>query len=291
MIQKRIKHPCLALLVCMTLGSASSLPGALIVTVAESPSLQYSSLLNTQVFDFNNLGTGLQSNVNWSGVGTFNQLFIKNADQYGGATDATHPNGTRYSVQGVGTSVSSTTLTLNSDSGYFGMWWSAGDASNLLQFYKDGNLVARFTTATLLQDLGTDYYGNPRNRNLDSSEPFAFINFFADANTSWDQIVFSNSSSSGFEPDNYTSRISTYNPLTDGPNVPGKAVARVDGTTVTKVAPNATGAALWGSQSAIPGAPAPPMLLMVAFGAVVLMKSRKNSNGKSKDGAEPAFAA
>lgn len=291
MIQKRMKSPCLALLASLALGSASSSYGALVVTVAESPSLQQSSLLNTQVFDFNNLGTGLQSNVNWSGVGTFNQLYIKNADQYGGATDSTHPNGTRYSVQGVGTSVSSTTLSLNSDSGYFGMWWSAGDASNLLQFYKDGNLVARFTTASLLQDLGSSYYGNPRNRSLDSSEPFAFINFFADANTNWDTIVFSNSSSSGFESDNYTSRITTYNPLTDGPDLPGKAVARVDGTTVTKVSPTAKGAELWGSQSAIPGAPAPPMMLMVAFGAVVLMKSRKLAGGKGKETTEPAFAA
>lgn len=260
----------------LTLAAASSARASVIVTYAEDPNLVNSSLSGTQVYDFNSLSTGVNNNVTWSGVGTFDHLYIKNPDVYGGATDSSHPNGTRYSVQGVGSSISSTTLNLDHDSGYFGFWWSAGDASNVLDFYNNGSLVAEFKTSTLLTPLGPAYDGNPRNRTLDSGEPFAFINFYGDATTVWDQIVFRNATSSGFESDNYTSRISTYNPGTDGGTLPGVTVARVTGTTTTTLSAGTTGAALWGSTSAIPGAPAPPMPLIAAFGLVVLLKGRKS---------------
>lgn len=248
----------------------------IVVTYAEAPNQETSTLPNTQVFNFNNLSTGVNNNVIWNGVGTFDQLYIKSADQYGGAIDPTHPNGTNYSVQGIGTPVKQTTLTLNTNSGYFGMWWSAGDASNVLDFYNGNTLVAQFTTASLLSQLGSAYDGNPRNTSLDSSEPFAFINFYADANTTWNKIVLTNSNTTGFESDNYTSRVSTYNPTTDGPALPGVPVARVNGTTTTTVSPTAQGAALWGSASAVPGAPCPPLALVGFFGIAMLAKGRKN---------------
>lgn len=270
-----MKHPSLPtiLLTALSLCWGSSVYSSVIVTYAELPSAENSTLSGTQVFDFNSLPLGVNNNVTWSGVGTFNQLNIKSVDQYGGAVDSLHPNGTNYAVEGVG-SVSTTTLTLNQDSGYFGMWWSAGDANNVLDFYNNGSLVAEFTTANLLQVLGPEYDGNPRNRALNSAEPYAFINFFADAHTSWDQIVFRNAASSGFEGDNYTTRVSTWNPPTDGP-LPGVTVARVDGPTVTKLPPGSSGKDLWGSTGAIPGAPAPPLPLLFAFGAMALVKSRK----------------
>lgn len=267
--------PRLLLLGASLLGFSVPAKAAVVVTYAESPGAENSTLSNTQVFDFNNLSTGLHTNVSWGDVGSFNQLYIKGTDQYGGATDATHPNGSNYSVQGVGSTVSSTTLTLNQNSGYFGFWWSAGDASNVLDFYNNGNLVAEFTTANLLTALGPTYDGNPKNRSLDPSEPFAFINFYGDAQTTWNSIVFRNSSTSGFESDNYTSRVSTYNPTTDGPNLPGVTVARVDGKTTTTVPAGTTGAALWGSAAAVPGAPLPPLPIVVAFGAMALAKCRK----------------
>jgi hypothetical protein len=254
--------------------STSRAAGSVIVTYAESPTQETSTLSNTQVFDFNNLAQGRDTNVNWTGVGSFDQLYIKGTDQYGGATDASHPTGSQYSVQGVGTPVSSTTLTLSQNSGYFGMWWSAGDPSNVLDFYNGNTLVAQFTTASLLSSLGSAYDGNPKNRMLDSSEPFAFINFYASAGTTWNKIVLTNSSSSGFESDNYTSRVSTYDPSTDGSTLPGVPVARVTGTQTTTVSKTATGAALWGSTSAIPGAPAPPMALAAAFGLCACLKGR-----------------
>ncbi|HEY3897487.1 MAG TPA: hypothetical protein VGM54_02685 [Chthoniobacter sp.] len=246
--------------------------GSVVVTLAENPGQETSTLTGTQVETFNNLPLGVDNNVNWAGVGTFNQLYIKNADQYGGATDPTHPNGSEYAVEGEGTVVSTTTLTLSENTGYFGLWWSAGDPSNVLDFYNNNTLVAQFTTASLLGSLTSAYDGNPRNRSLDSSEPFAFINFYGSAGTTWNKIVMTNDSSSGFEADNFTVRQSTYNPTTDGPILPGVPVARVTGTQTTKVNSTAKGAALWGSASAVPGAPAPPFALAAAFGLVFLGK-------------------
>jgi hypothetical protein len=226
------------------------------------------------VLTFNTMTLGRSTNVVWNGVGTFDQLYIKNADSYGGAADANNPNGTRYSLQGAGTSVSNSTLKLNTASSYFGMWWSAGDPKNVLDFYSGNTLVAQFTTASLMDPLPAAYDGNPRNRLLDRNEPFAFINFFADANTTWDKIVLRNNGSSGFESDNYTSRVAAWNPLVDGA-LPGVPVALVSGTTSTKT----TAASLAGSRwAAVPGAPAPPWTLVVLFGVALMLKSRGAKN-------------
>jgi len=284
-VMKFIKNTKLSLaaFAAMNLAAAvksSADAGAVVVTYTENAAQETSSLAGTSLYDFNGLALGRNTNVNWSGVGTFDQLYIKNADSYGGATDAAHPNGSKYSVQGVGTSVSQTTLTLAQNSGYFGLWWSAGDRSNVLAFYNDNSLVAQFTTSTLLGNLSSGYYGNPRNHALDSSEPFAFINFYGSANTSWNKVVLTNNSGSGFESDNYTVRTSTYNPQTDGSTLPGVAVARVSGTTTTSVTSTASGAALWGSSGAVPGAPTPPLLLVSAFGVCMAMKGRRSAKAR-----------
>ncbi len=232
----KILKPLLSL-AFLTAMAASQAGATVIVTYAESPKAESSSLVNTQQYTFDNLSLGLNKNVDWTGVGEFNQLYIKSADQYGGAAN------TQYSVQGVGTSVSSTILNLNTASAYFGLWWSAGDASNVLDFYSGANgtgtLVAEFTTASLLKALGKAYNGNPnagKFNGLDSNEPFAFINFFAVEGTTWSSIVFKNSSSSGFESDNYTSRVEAYNQATDG-NMPGVVLEAITGTQVVALVP------------------------------------------------------
>lgn len=264
-----MKKPILTL--CLAASSALSSHAAVIVTFAESAGAVNSSLTGTSVYDFNTNKTGKSTNVTWNGVGVFDQLYIMNADIYGGAPDAKNPNGTRYSVQGVGTSVKASTLSLKQDSSYFGMWWSAGDALNVLDFYDGDKLLAEFTTKNLLSQLPGDYFGNPRNRSLDRSEPFAFINFFGDEKTAWDRIVFRNNGSSGFESDNYTTRALGWDPKTDG-KLPGIPVAMVSGTTATKV----TAASLAGTRwAAVPGAPAPPASLLCAFGIAMLARGRR----------------
>ncbi|MBB5030712.1 Npun_F0296 family exosortase-dependent surface protein [Prosthecobacter vanneervenii] len=254
--------------------TATTLPASaeLIITYAENPESNLSTLKNTNVFTFDDLKTGVDKNVSWSGVGSFDQLYVKNADIYGGAASAANPNGTKYSLQGAGTGVLSSTLTLNKDSSYFGMWWSAGDSSNVLKFYENSTLVGTFTTSSLMNLLPSSYDGNPKDRSQDRNEPFAFINFFGDANTAWNKVVLTNNNSSGFESDNYTSRTTAWNPLVDGA-LPGIPVAIVNGTTTTKVTKDTLAGTKWSlgqtAVAAAPGAPAPPVTLLAAFAGVI----------------------
>ncbi|MCX6857065.1 MAG: hypothetical protein NTV80_19410 [Verrucomicrobia bacterium] len=242
------------------------------ITYAEDPTANLSALSNTQVFNFNTTALGKSTNVSWNGVGSFDQLYVKNADAYGGAADTLNPNGSRYSLQGAGSGVLASTLTLNTPSSYFGMWWSAGDARNVLEFYNNTTLLGRFTTSSLMDPLPASYDGNPRNRSINRSEPYGFINFFADDTTAWNRVVLTNNGSSGFESDNYTSRTAAWNPLVDG-KLPGVPVAVVSGTTTTGVTKTSLAGSRWSmgntSVGAIPGAPVPPWTLLLAFTAAI----------------------
>jgi hypothetical protein len=207
---------------------------SVIITFAENPDRTTSSLGDTEVFDFNSLKTGVNKNVEWKGVGTFDKLYVKGADAYGGAADASNAKGSLYSLQGAGTSVLSSTLKLDSGSAYFGMWWSAGDAKNVLRFYNGDTLVSEFSTSNLMNLLPAEYDGNPLNRKINNGEPYAFINFYGDETTVWDRIVLTNDGSSGFESDNYTSRVAAWDPKTDGA-IGGTVVAIADGKDVKLV--------------------------------------------------------
>lgn len=245
---------------------APALRASTVVTIAEDPSAYNSSLLNTEVFNFDSLALGVNRNVAWEGVGTFDQLNILRANQYGGAPEASYPNGSPYSVQGVGSSVKQTTLTLETPSSYFGLYWSAGDAANRMSFYDNGILVAEFTTANLMNMLPADYYGNPLNRSLNPREPYGFINFYGDSSTKWDKIVFSNTTSSGFESDNYTSRVQAWSATQDGA-ITERAVAVVEGTTVTKLT-------VLPDRWQAPAAPIPPVYALIAFVVVAILRGR-----------------
>ncbi len=121
------------------------------------------------------------------------------------------------------------------------MWWSAGDAQNVWTFYSNGNQIAQFSVANVTSALPNTYFGNPTpgaNSGNDSSEPFAFINFFGYGGTTFDKIVVSNNSSSGFEYDNDTIRIGAYG--TD----PGD-LSTLPGVPVVQVVDNGPGNRLW----------------------------------------------
>ena len=256
--------------------AAATAKAATLVTYMEHPDAVNTSLSGTQVFDFNDLSVGLNNDVNWKGVGSFDQLFIKKSDLYGGATDAANPYGSLYSVQGIGTPVKTTTLTLDTPSAYFGMWWSAGDPSNVLSFYYQNDLVAQYTTASLLAVLPDSYDGNPKDRSLNPNEPYAFVNFFGDETTLWDEIQFSNVSRSGFESDNYTARVEAWDPLVDG-ELPGVPVALLDGADQKVVTQDDLTGTSWAEApppglDSVPGAPAPPVTLLVLFGVAALAR-------------------
>lgn len=190
------------LLVC---ASSAYATGELNVTYS-GPTVQTSSVADTIVFNFDNpsLLTWATSEQNkWlneiagsTGIGTFSNVSFYNADVYGGAG-------------ATGNYVIEATLTLNTPASYFGLWWSAGNGGNQLDFYQSGNLVASFTS-DILNSLSAEYNGNPNPGQYykeNSGEKYAFVNFFGSNGFTFDQII---SSGGGFENDNWTIRNPAY---------------------------------------------------------------------------------
>jgi hypothetical protein len=145
--------------------------------------------------------------------GTYSGGFTSvGANTYGGAgAVGNYPEVYR----GSGSTGGSYTLNLNWTSAvpgvnYFGLWFSALDAGNLLQFYDRGVLVYQFSPADFINLVGAcngsnAFCGNPIGGG-DPYQQFAFLNFF-DTTGYFDQIVFSEPTGAaldGFESDNQT---------------------------------------------------------------------------------------
>ena len=264
----------LLIIAATAIASMASLNASdMIMSTSQGVGAFNTTLGNVNVETFDGLSTGVNNNVSWNGVGTFDSLNVKSADQYGGAPTAANPKGSQYAVEGLNV-VNTTTLRLNTASSYFGLYWSAGDAANDLKFYNGNTLVADFTTANLMNKLPGSYYGNPitagSNAGKNSGEPYGFINFVGDANTSWDRIVFGNNAGSGFEADNYTSRVNGWNPITDGA-LPGTPLLELKNGTLTSI--NAVPVDF----AAAPGAPAPSLTACLAFAGVLLLQALRRA--------------
>jgi hypothetical protein len=220
-------------LLCIGLGilSSNNALASVIISYAEAPGQQGSLLSGVSTFTFDGVANGYRENVAFNPggttLGTYDRLSVSNANRYGGA------NGSKFST----VTGSVTTLTLNSDIGYFGLWWSAGDAANILQFYNGNDLVANFTTSSVLGVLPDAYKGNPNPAFLGqaSNEAFAYLNFFGSSSSvKWDRVVITNSGNSGFESDNHSIRAATWNRSTDG-EMPGVVFGRVTGNTYESI--------------------------------------------------------
>jgi len=168
---------------------------------ANAPGVQSTAVPGAVTDDFNSLPQGYQTNVvfNFGSIqGTYDQLYIRNPDIYGGA------NATKYPVAAVSYGTTSYALPLTQAANYLGIYWSAGDPSNLLTFYLGNTQVASYSTATAFALLPSAYYGNPSNGGSDSGEPFAYLNFFGTNGTTFDKIVFTVTNNfGGFESDNH----------------------------------------------------------------------------------------
>lgn len=205
---------------------------SVIVSYAESPGEQATQVQNTKTMTFDGIGTGFKTNLAFAPggtvMGTYDQITIKNSDQYGGAYNTPYATVSGYT----------STLTLASNIAYFGLWWSAGDPANILEFYSDHQLVAKFTTDNLVNVLPTTYKGNPTSGFLgqNSSERYAYLNFFGQSGTTWDEIRITNAGSSGFESDNHSVRVEAFDEETEGP-LPGVVFESVDGLNVTQITP------------------------------------------------------
>jgi hypothetical protein len=106
---------------------------------------------------------------------------------------------------------------------YFGLWFPALDAGNLLRFYSGSTLLYSFTPADFIALVGAcdgsnQYCGNPNYSNhttnsaADKGEQFAFLNFFdTDPDAYITSVVFTQLTGSGFESDNHT--VAYINPI------------------------------------------------------------------------------
>ena len=230
---------------------------AVLVTIAEDPGQQSSTVEGVDVFDFDSLPVGRHSNVVWEGVGQFDELLVAEGYLGFGALDPSDGWNSRFNWNGWGgysgtePIVSATTITLNEKSAYFGLYWSAGDGDDILQFYDGDTLIAEFSTETVVDSasLSNDYYGDPNHNNQYNAslpynhiEPYAFINFYGDANTSWDRIVLTQTydAGSGFETDNISSRVAPLISSTDDISLIGNVIAEVSGTSTTVVSNDTT---------------------------------------------------
>lgn len=154
-----------------------------------------SATLATENFD--SLATGGCADcTKTSPIGTFQgSQYVLSANAYGGAGGT----GNYYAPSNV-------TFTPNGVQRYFGLWWSAGNAANYVEFLDaDGNVIANFNAGDLVNQLGScssnAYCGNPTDTFKDQvgGELFAYVNFRIDGGYSAVRL-----SGTGFESDNYS---------------------------------------------------------------------------------------
>jgi hypothetical protein len=108
----------------------------------------------------------------------------------------------QYDVVGLGVTTQQT-LDFNNGKTYFGMWWSAGDVNNKLQFYDVGNnLLGSYVIGDIIPFLSPAYFGNP-NSGGNAGEPYVYLNFTTTGGDLIDKVVFTNLNVAGFETDNH----------------------------------------------------------------------------------------
>jgi hypothetical protein len=182
---------------------------------SEKPGMQTTSAtFNTggvETFDAVKTGSGqkLVTDFGTDGAikGTYTNLQVNKADQYGGA------GGTgNYAVtfQNVGFTLDLTS-SISGGVNYFGYWLSALDRGNTVTFLRGGRELFTFNPEDViagLQKTGNpeSYYGNPNQKftGRNTGEPYVFVNFFSDVG-GFDQIRFAEEpAGGGYESDNHT---------------------------------------------------------------------------------------
>lgn len=170
---------------------------------------------NYETFNSQTPGTGLitpfVTNFNGSPyTGTYTgNLVWQAADEFGGAGGTgVYPDifSGSYSV------------TISPSVNYFGLWFSALDLGNQLQFYNGSTLLYTFTPADFIHLVGacpgTAFCGNPNPDFLgeDGSQQYAYLNFY-DQSGMFNKVVFSELNGlGGFESDNHAVAVLDHNP-------------------------------------------------------------------------------
>jgi hypothetical protein len=189
---------------CLVTGF-STLSASIIIT-AEAPGVQATTMPGTITENFDSLTPGpLGAFV--SPIGTYSSgAEIVGPNAFGGADQ------TNYVAVGAESGTTSYTLTFDGPQSYFGLYWSAADADNVLEFFDGATMVGEFSTATALGPLSSAYFGNPNNGD-DPGEKFAFLNFNSNSpSTDFTSVEFINGLGTGFESDNHTILAATPEP-------------------------------------------------------------------------------
>jgi hypothetical protein len=175
-----------------------------IVAIVEPPGAVASTVPGVTTETFDSFALGQYANLT-TAVGTLSTagaMSIVTADQWGGAGGT----GLYFGLGAESGSADPVTLAFGGPQSYFGMWWSAADANNMVQFYSGSTLVATYTMASAFAGLDSAYYGNPGSPGVDLGESFAYFDFYGTDGTTFTSAVLSNAGTTGtgFEADNFS---------------------------------------------------------------------------------------
>ncbi|RYD65989.1 MAG: hypothetical protein EOP83_06165 [Verrucomicrobiaceae bacterium] len=202
---------CLAFALC-------SLSAQAAVSIYLSPngveSAETSGITNVTTETFS-VSTGYKDSIS-STIGSYaGSGFVTEENIYGG-----YQEGNYLGIQ----TGQAMTLSLTTGAAYFGFYFSAGDAGNVVELYSQGNLLLTFKTADLIAMLPNtdgstiqaingslyntkDYWGQPGpNQAATNNEPYAYVHFVGTNGTTFDQIRFSEPTTATFETDNHSVR-------------------------------------------------------------------------------------
>ena len=140
-------------------------------------------------------------------AGVYSNVQINDNDQYGGA-GGLGQYAVTFEKAGYSLDLASKTP---GDITYFGFWLSALDGNNSVSFFQGGKQLFTFSAKdakAFIDKLpnSKSYYCNPNKAyaSKNCGEPYAFLNFYAEAGTRFDQVVFNQLGGGGYESDNHT---------------------------------------------------------------------------------------
>ena len=217
-----------------------------ITVTIEAPKVQTTQLPNSNeyyVVDFNDQsGANAFSKTNNGTTYSYSSdLQVKKANQWGGANSSKFI--TQNQTQSAGF-LPSFKLNVSEDQKYFGFWWSAGDSFNRISFKNNGEDVATFSTANLVEFIensgivtAVNYRGNPNYQGAATghlTQPFSFVNVFFNDGSVYDEIVITSlDGGSAFESDNHT--FSAIEQSLRGDIIPNNAPIANDDTATTSI--------------------------------------------------------
>ena len=172
---------------------------AAFTTTIEAPGVQTSQVLGVTTENFNTFLASNSYTTLVTAVGTLTSpgMAIVPANTFGGAGNVGN-----YFAIGSQSGQLTATLALNAPANYFGLWVSAIDMNNSMQFFSGVTLVGTFDANTSPFNSLPNTYSGVNNNNIDN---FVYVNFTGTSGTTFDKIVFNNAIlGSGFESDNWS---------------------------------------------------------------------------------------